>query len=227
MALTSLAQVKAYLGETSSANDAWYSALLAAAESVVKSHLGRQIEQGTYTHFFSGSGTRTVPLRETPVTSVTTVHEDLGGYYGQGQDAFASSTLLTAGTDYYLELDGTLPGTSTACSYSGLLHRTNGVWTLMPRYYFPGRLYSEYGPVFGSVKVVYVGGYPTVPQDIQLACCMVVSALKRTVGVGGTLESERIGDYSYQLAFPRVDAFTYPEIGSVRAVLSKYKEVSF
>lgn len=76
-------------------------------------------------------------LTHTPVlvTSLQ-VWEDIDGRGGQGTDPFPASTLLTLGTDYYLDVS------RAGISTSGVLHRLTGGWSRVPR----------------SIKVTYLGG---------------------------------------------------------------------
>lgn len=71
------------------------------------------------------------------VRSITEVRMDPAGNFGFTSGSFGSSTLLTEGTDYFLELD------ATGLSKSGHLIRNNASWPSRP----------------GSVKVTYVAGF--------------------------------------------------------------------
>lgn len=70
------------------------------------------------------------------VRAITSIYEDRAAYAGFGSNAFASSTLLTAGTDYYLDID------STGMSLSGHVIRIGTCWSTEPR----------------SIKAVYSAG---------------------------------------------------------------------
>lgn len=227
MALTSLSEIKAFLNVTTSSQDTWLEALRVGAEAEIKRYCDQWLESNTWTHFLTGNGRQELVLKERPVTSITSVHIDTYGNFGQTSGAFASTTLLTEGTDYALRLDGTVWGTSTACSHSGLLLRLRTVWQEAPRSFQVQRLTPEVGPVHGNVKVVYTAGYATIPDDLKLAVAQLVAWLKLTAPLGGhPLTSERIGDYSYELgALHRFSQI--PELGSVRQILSRYRDVPF
>jgi len=142
---------------------------------------GRVISAGRY------SRSSRLQLRHTPVwTTDLAVYEDTGGYAGQGSGVFSASTLLTGGTDYYLDLD------DESYSESGILIRASGTWSAEPR----------------SIKVVYYGGWQRSHFDggaasaIKLATILAVaksfneSQANATSGGAGAIVSESIGKYS-------------------------------
>ena len=229
MALTTLAQVKAFLGipSTNISQDPWLDSLRSAAEEVIQSRCGRRFESQTYTDYLSGNNTRLLPLRQRPVTAVASVYLDFNGHFGQGPSSpFSSVTLLTQGVDYSLYLDETYPPNQPLpWSRSGLLIHLRGNWPTLARYYLPKSLTVDLSPAFGNIKVTYTAGYLTIPTDIQYAVAYLVSWMRRNIPVGGPLESETIGDYMYRIHYNRFPQD--PELGSVEQVISRYREVPF
>jgi hypothetical protein len=227
MALTSTAEIKAFLNITDSSQDAWIEALRASAELNVKRYCDQWLEEETWTHFVTGNGRREIVLKERPVLEVDSVHIDTSGNFGQTAGAFAASTELVQGTDWALRYDGTVWGSSDPCSYSGLLVRLRSVWQEAPRFYQPRRLTPEVGPAHGNIQVVYTAGYTTIPEDLKYAVAMLVAWAQKTGTHGGhPLVSERIGDYSYELgALHRYSQ--YPELGSIRQILARYRDCPF
>lgn len=221
--LTSLTAIKEFLNlpSTNTGQDTWLAALQEASEAAVKAYCGQNFERATHTEFYTGTGTKFLALAHRPVISVTSVNLDFEGNYGQTAGSFGSSTLLTAGTDYALELDGTLNG--AAVSYSGQLIRIRTVWTQVARVYTPTRLVAETGPSFGNIKVVYTAGYSQCPEDLQYAVAYLVAYMRRTIPHGGHIHAETIGDYSYELA-PIRWMGKEPEITTARQLLSRYRE---
>lgn len=223
MALTSLAQVKAFLNipVANITMDPWLTALMLAAELHIKNYLNRDLEQQTYTEYYSGTGTNILALRSFPVSSVVNVWLDFNGNFGQVAGAFASSTLLVVGRDYVLstEQSGTL-------SRNGLLVRLNGIWSEVGRQYYPGKVTGEVGPALGCIKVEYTAGYSPIPLDIQYAVAFLTSAMRRAIPIGGNLESETLGDYKYVLTKAVSSGATAtPEWASANAILDNYREV--
>lgn len=135
-------------------------------------------------------------LRHLPVRSVVSVYEDVNGRAGQSTDPFPADTLLTAGTDYWLNLDE-----SVLCT-DGIL-RAAGTWPSEP----------------GSVKVAYAAGYTAaeihgqstavdatpIGEAVLYEACRRVRRMmtsKKITGIGipaGVVTSERLGDYGYTL----------------------------
>lgn len=198
------------------------------ADQAVKNFCGVTLEQQSYTHFlphqdflytqngdfvdvvnnrvalYGFSDTRDLLLPETPVRSITNCWADLSALAGQGPTDFGPSTLLVAGTDYYLDID------AVGVSMSGILKRWINVWPARQR----------------SVKVEYVAGYtpdefsgttaigfrpsPTaiVGATVMTAVQHIKTALAFTDGQGfggaGGIVSERLGDA----------AFTYSDVAA-------------
>lgn len=213
--LTTLEQVKTHLGIAAddTSLDARLAALIQGVDAAIKSDLRRNIEQATYTEFYSGDGSRALRLKQTPVQSITTVYEDSSGLWGQGADAFAAATLLTAGADYALDLDQ-----PDGTSLSGLLYRVGGIWPgRVVRY--GNRLTAGYEHGRGNLKITYVGGYATVPYDLALAANQLVGwAMARKDGQ--QMKSERLDEYSYTMGDLK-EALT--SVVGAASILAKYR----
>ncbi len=160
---------------------------------------GQQIEQATYTEYHQGTGTSFFRARQRLVQSITSIYLDYKGYYGQGTDSpFAAATLLTAGLDYALVPDQP-DGTS---SRSGLIQRINGTWPATWQYR-RGLLNPAVIPGLGNVKITYVGGFATVPPEIELAANKLIALIRREAGVGAALTGESYEGYSYSASSPK------------------------
>lgn len=221
MSLTTLSAVKAYLNvpDSNVSQDNWLDALRVGAEAVVKERVGRNLESQNYVEYYSGTSQRNIVLRQRPVTQVNNVWLDYQANFGQFPGSFPTSSLLINGTDYVLDYDQ--GGTQ---SRSGILWRLHTVWAEIGREYYPGKLSAEIGPLYGNVKVDYVGGFVTIPDDLQYAVAYLVAWMKRNIPFGGVLGAERIGQYSYELMNYR--HLNYPELATVDQVLGRYKEFS-
>lgn len=218
MSLTDKANVKLLLGISGEDQDDLLDYLIAEADVIISNYLDRRIEQATYTEFYSGNGKQSLFLNNYPVTSITSVHLDNGGYFGDGSDAFAASTLLTEGTDYVLNKDD---ASETEVSRSGELFRIGGVWD-RPLVRKRGQLCSAPGSGKGNIKVVYVGGYETVPKDLEHCANRLVVSLYNSKTASGPLSSESIEDYSYTLASGEDAARS---LDSSHSVLSRYRRI--
>jgi len=218
MALTAKATLKTLLGVSDTSLDAVIDLLIPQADEMIKGYLGREIEQATYTEYYSGSGNQVIVLNQTPVQSITSVNEDSDGYFGEGTDAFPAASLLVEGTDYVLRKDD---ATATEVSKSGILYRIGKAW---PRPYsrLRGQLASAPGLGLGNIKVVYVAGWATVPADIQFAANKLVTSMLQSRSLAGPLETESIEDYSYTIAGAEDQS---KMLDSVKGSLARYKKV--
>lgn len=175
--LSSLSSLRLHLGVPAddTSEDAFLTQALAQAEALVRKYVRQSwaCPAATYTHYLRGNDTDTLVLRERPVVSVTSVHLDRGGFYGEGPSAFATGTLLTEGEGYVLVPDG------PSGSHSGRLQRIGTVWPAQAEYRL-GELSRSMVPGKGNVKVVYVAGFAagSVPADIELAVNLVSAGLR-------------------------------------------------
>lgn len=138
-----VAELKTRLGLTGTTYDSVLSSILDGVDAAIQAYLGFDPGEVDIVEYLSTRGEIDTPLRRHPVSSVTTVHEDRTGRFGQNPDgAFATATLLVEGTDY----------TWTA---NGLLSRVNARW---PLDWERGvnRLADTQAFARGCVKVVYV-----------------------------------------------------------------------
>lgn len=203
--------------------DDFLNSILLSAEQIVQTWLGRKLQQSTTTEFLTGTGKRTLILRQRPVTAIVSVYEDFNGHFGTTLNSFTSSQLLVSGRDYMLDID-----TDGTYSTSGILYRINSNWLELGREFIPGKLTPETSPAYGNIKVTYTHGFYAVPEDIIFATCMVASYMKRNVSVGGDINYEKLGDYSYKLSGNGLDSkSSIPEIASANAILSRHREFSW
>jgi len=75
-----------------------------------------------------------------------------------------------------------------------------------------------------NVSIVYVGGYATIPADVQSACIQIMRGLYASTADTNNpaMKSESIGDYSYtRRDDSSIDSIVLP--GSARALLAPYR----
>lgn len=229
MALIGASDYKTAVGITATTWDAQISALCTLVDSLIKAHVGLDIEATNYpgaatagkgdSGLYSGESSRYLKVRQRPVRSVTSIYLDLTGRWDQNPDgSFASTTLLVEGTDYAIRKDG-YHG-AAAVSMSGIIEKLNGVWPAL-QVYQRGVIGPDLQTAQGNIKITYAGGWSTVPPDITAAAILWVSHLRRIAQAGGFLTSESLGGYSYSMAAP-------PVLGippDVAMILGKYKEL--
>lgn len=144
-----------------------------------------------YKFFGNTNGSDALKLSHTPVSVAgLRVWEDVGAYAGQASSPFASTTELTIGEDFYLDVKD-----NSNLSTTGILWRV-GMWPQEPR----------------CIKVQYYGGY-TAQQlvgpmggALKLATLMqigfefnAVREINATRGTAGPKIMEKIGKYQYEM----------------------------
>jgi len=234
MAFVSLTYLKQFMRVTGTADDDNNQIYLDIAFGSVIEYLGRDIVQTTYpaaadagrgdAGYYSGNGRRRLVLRQRPITDIASVYLDPSARWGQNPDgSFATATLLVEGTDYGIPWDGCLPGTSTKCCHTGFIERIGSVWPGGVAF-TPGNLTAQRVPAQGNIRIAYTAGYPAtaVPTPIRGAICQLAAFIRRNAKSGGNLSSESLGAYSYSLFGPM--AQQYPELGSIRGMLSSFRE---
>jgi len=153
---------------------------------------------------------KNLPVRDSNATGVSSdpqIFEDYDARFGQASGAFAASTELTRGTQFYLDYE------QAGLSRSGKLVRVGANWPTQE----------------GTIKVVYTAGYSSDElagtggdvdaSDIQMAAMMTVAHLyKQAVLNGATgsagltagpMVSESLGEYSYTVASGAAERMGY------------------
>lgn len=163
--ITTPAEILTFLGKGANATDAEWglvNMLQPMAESAVRTFLGYEVVQNTYTHLlpdidlFSisqhdiGQPIDVVNNRisyafpgppvilqvpQIPLRAVTSLYADYSALGGQGPNTdFPSNTLQVQGTDYYVDFDSLDTGSiTTGISWTGHLRRWIGVWPARQR----------------------------------------------------------------------------------------------
>lgn len=219
MALTTLSDLKAHLGISAddTSEDTYLTATLLAVEKSLKRIIGYEIEANSnVTEYYDGDGRNKLFLRQLPVRSIVSVKVDNNGGGGQIANTFGSETLLVAGTEYYLPMDGPLG----AYSESGTLYRRSYYWPGQPMHR-RGLLTNEIIPGNGNIQVVYNSGYTTVPADIKETVWQSVAQLRMSRDKGMPISSESFDGYSYSLN-GAVDAAVM-QVASALNVIATYR----
>jgi len=219
MAITTISAFKTYAGISGTAEDAFLTQILPQVEAALAAEMGRQIESANVTEYYSGTGTNSLWLRKTPVQSITSAYQDDDAYFGTASDPFPAATLLTAGTDYALQVDQ--PTGGGTASMGGRLFRIGGVWS-RPFAARSGTLLAAPSDAIGNIKVTYVAGWSTVPTNIVLAVHLMLAQFRNQRGTGGPLQSESLDYWSATYMTPDTIASA---VGSVQYLIKTYKAV--
>lgn len=194
-------------------------AICGAVSEAIKRETGRVLERGSFSIVLDAPVSSQIRLlRWAPL-----VIEDMEvylNYYANGDpDAFTSSSLLTAYTDYTFKAgdDGlTIPsGVLTRIGYGGQEIPWGG-----GNYSPPYSLTPQRRPQRGSIKVVFTGGFYPVPMDIKQAAVLAVTKIWRAIPFGGQLGSESWNQYSYSLPNAALAALADP---SISMTLDRYR----
>jgi len=209
--------------------------ILEAADRAVKDYTHRDLEQHSYTDYYDGTGLPDLPLRQRPVSTITSVKVDPNGYYGDGPDAFPVGSLLTLGTDYVLVRDEPRYA-GAGKSKSGILRRARGVALSSNAFWdWPGpwmglrkgTLTAARAPFwpfgYGNVQVVYTAGYApgSIPADLRQAVNQLAVEMFRKGRYGYIPSSESLGEYSYSLAVQTLNS-----LADTKMLLANYREVA-
>lgn len=160
MAITTTAEYKADRGVGVSGDDTAIGNAITAAQERLERLAGRSFESAARTEYYDGLGSESIQLRAYPVTSITSVQ------------------LLNA--------DRTAAETLDSGSY--VVNTTTGELRLSPAYagrFIPTEDYDTPGIItwgtgpqfpdqFQNVKVVYTGGYSSVPTSLKQAIWRIV-----------------------------------------------------
>lgn len=218
MELTTLSKVKAYLGVTETADDAYIGDCIEAAEDWIRQYCGRPLGwvSATRTEFFDGMNAAAVVLTYTPVVSLTSVAVwDGGAYSVQDSSGLAldpDTGVLSVRDDRAVRWPGFEP-------YSQQVSIAPGV--------IPNESFASGAR---AVRVIYVGGYSAsaVPALLGQAAREMTAAFYYQGRPGGAgsrardpgMQSENLDRYSYQRA-------TMAETTDrVAAMLAPYRKVT-
>ena len=162
---SSLDETKAYMGVPVATNDA----LLTTFEKVARALINKYCSvttflEDTYSEFYDGERETYVVLKHFPIVSVTTLHID-GGRVFDASALIASDEFVIYKDDGKIELIG--------------VDQFGGVRSIFPR----GQQ---------NIKVVYVAGFSTTPDDLKVATQMVIDHLFNNRGMHG-VTSESVG----------------------------------
>ena len=186
MALSTVADYKAYAGITASTWDTQLGVILTAAQKTMERYCNcDSLEAAAYTEYHDGQVSELVVVRNVPINSVTSVI--LVSVDG-------SETTVDSDDYTYNSLTGVI---SFKRPSRGLVSYDD--WGY-PEGYGDG-VSPNFGYGFRNVKVTYNGGHSSVPADLKFALYRLMDYMFATAGKDQTLSTETLGSYSYSRAF--------------------------
>lgn len=181
--LTTLADVKSWLGVIDASQDAAITRMILAAEARIRGLCGNVTSflTGTYTQTFDGNNAQILWLKHAPVTSITSIVID-----GTTLDSTTYTLDAARGAVGFK-----YPARSTTFSLPG-----NGALTIT------GQSYNtpSFGGAYQSVVVTYVGGYANqaaIPYDLQQAAVELAALYYMARDRDPGLQSESHSNYSW------------------------------
>ncbi|NBX24228.1 MAG: phage gp6-like head-tail connector protein [Microbacteriaceae bacterium] len=181
MALTTTAEYKSYAGISGSTDDTFIGLILAAAQTQVAQICNRTFESATVTEIYDGNGEQSIVLRRPPVTSVTSV-----------EWATSSTTWTTLPSEAY-RIDLNAGVLSMANANASFLNFDD---SMIDRPYRIG-VRPSFPRGNQNVRVVYVGGYATIPDDLKFVVWSMMDMMFADRRANKAMQSESIGAYSY------------------------------
>jgi len=202
MSLDTLANVKARLGITTSADDTLLGLLQEAADAAVANYCNRDFAGGSFTEYFPG-GSEFVHLRNFPVDTVTSVKLDPAYFFGPDTVLPASGYVVHAERGVIQSVGGPFMPTGRA----GLVNAAVRDWTAGPR----------------VVQVVYSTLTGQVPGDVKEAYARLVGHGYRRVKTDLAGNFQNVAQQKYGDTFV---IFTAPGVGlpaDVTELLAPYR----
>jgi hypothetical protein len=176
MSLDTLANVKARLGITTSADDTLLGLLQETADAAITNYCNRDFAGGTFTEYFPG-GSEFVHLRNFPVDGVTSVKIDPAYVFG-------TDTIIPA-TGYVVHSERgviqSLGGPFLPCGRAALVNTDVHEWTRGPR----------------VVQVVYSTLTGQVPGDVKQAYARLVGHGYRKVKTEAASNYQNVAQQKY------------------------------
>lgn len=185
MAIITTAQFKTYASITASTWDALLDVLIPAAQADAERFCGRLFDSATRTETLNGDDAGCFVLKHAPIASITSVK--YVAVDGTKTTLPSTSYKFDAETgELYL-----VPLAVAKATTYDALGIPSSVWQLGP----------QFSRGFQNYEVVYVGGYSSMPADLQLGMYQYVAELFAPIKSGAvqdtSLSSETIGAYSY------------------------------
>ncbi len=174
--------------------------LLRMASEWIEELCNREFQYKQWTEYLDARGSQRLLLSHRPAyPNEMTIYFEGGSNYGAGNDPFPSTSLLTYGTDYVLEIDDVANNRSKR----GIVYRINAVWprkwARVGRYLSPFEVTNP-----GVIKATYWAGFTIdqLPGPIRLALITLIGKMRNyfplAMEIGGEGYEDRSLSYTNQ-----------------------------
>jgi len=188
LAIITTAEYKTYAGISGSAQDAQLDVLIPGLQAELERQCGRLFDTGTYTEYVDGSDSPTICVRNAPITSVTSIALI---------DRAESVVYTYDATGYKIEASTGLVSRQAGGFWGGVTGADCLNWWNP----LPSPISYQLGPAFPdgwrNIKIVYVGGYSSMPADLKLLMYDLTSTRLAQIGQDLSMKSETLGHYKY------------------------------
>lgn len=134
------------IATSDTAKDTLITSYLPIAWKAINNYLDRELRQRTYTEYVDGTAKPYFFTRNYPIISVTSIADDWDARTGAGVTTLASADFV--------------------------IYKDEGKILLDPQ---GGAPIEKFCSVPLGIKAVYVAGYATIPQDIQMAAALLIA----------------------------------------------------
>lgn len=183
--LTSVANVKAYLGITAATDDALIATLITRAQDRIERHCNRIFNAATFTEDIDGGG-RSLVVRNGPIQTLTSV-----SYVG-------GTSVVDIDLDKF-----------TVNARAGVISLRQEEFC--PFFERRSRMRSPNHVTFTAgirnYRVVYDGGFTVIPADLEQACIELVKSAYINRRINGDIQGESVGGGAQLTARSAEDAF--------------------
>lgn len=178
-----------------SIDNGFISTLIGAATTAIQKYTLRDFFLTNYSEYYDGTGTRSLKLKQFPVTAISQVT-----YY-----PFDITPIAVTGTYFYID-------TNTGIISS--IPNLNGTPNLN---YVP-----NWPQGWKSVLVQYTAGFAVIPADVQQCCAMVSKMLYLQRGTDLLASNIKLGDFQAQYV-TKAQAWINGDY-DIQQVLNRYKD---
>jgi hypothetical protein len=193
-------------------------------DQAIKTRLRRTIEYGPYDVTLDGPFTPQVSFFRWAPVERADFKLWFNAFANGDPTQFTDGNLLTPYIDYILTGSLNDPLVSDSGVVTRVINQSGGgVGFWSNNYYSP--VYSvaqQVIPTPGAIRATFVGGYKTIPADLQMAACFAVSLCLQPRELGVQKTSESWNGYSYGTPIFQLSFLDHPNVGPILDMYQNY-----